>query len=268
MNRPEKRNAMNTRLWMEVGHMFSEIIPTESGCRCVLLTGAGKVFSAGIELAGANTFGGHVEKKNKMDGAQIAMSTLKSGGAWQIAWKAINLCTKPVIACIQRGCFGAALEMVCFADIRYCTQDCVFQAPEVDIGIAADLGGNQLFPKIIGNDSLVRELQLSGRRFSSEEALQFGLVSKICKDQAELMQHGLNMATKIAEKSPIAVTGVKAMLNFSRDHNVEDSLRFGLTWNAGMTQSRDMAIAGKAFFEKKKPVFDDAPILKDRESKL
>ena len=267
MNRPEKRNAMSPRVWQEIGHVFSEIVPAEADCRCVILTGAGKVFSAGIELAGANTFGGGHGGK-RLDGAQRAVTTLKSGGAWQNAWKAINLCTKPVIACMQRGCFGAALEMVCFADIRYCTQDCIFQAPEVDLGIAADLGGNQLFPKIIGNDSLVRELQFSGRRFTSEEALQFGLVSKICKDQTELMQQGLEMATMIAEKSPIAVMGVKTMLNYSRDHNVEDSLRFGLTWNTGMAQTKDMAIAGQAFFEKKKPVFENAPTLKDRDSKL
>ena len=149
MNRPEKRNAMSPRVWQEIGHVFSEIVPAEADCRCVILTGAGKVFSAGIELAGANTFGGGHGGK-RLDGAQRAVTTLKSGGAWQNAWKAINLCTKPVIACMQRGCFGAALEMVCFADIRYCTQDCIFQAPEVDLGIAADLGGNQLFPKICG----------------------------------------------------------------------------------------------------------------------
>ena len=147
MNRPEKRNAMSPRVWQEIGHMFGEIVPSESKCRCVILTGAGKAFSAGIELGGANTLGG-IHSGKPMDGAQKSISTLKFGGAWQDAWKAINLCPKPVIACIQRGCFGAALEMVCYADIRYCTEDCIFQAPEVDIGIAADLGGNDWFRTI------------------------------------------------------------------------------------------------------------------------
>ena len=63
---------------------------------------------------------------------------LREGGEWQRAWKAINECNKPVIACMQGGCFGAALEMVAFADVRFCTEDCVFQAPEVDLGLAAD----------------------------------------------------------------------------------------------------------------------------------
>ena len=53
MNRPEKRNAMSPRVWQEIGHMFGEIVPSESKCRCVMLTGAGKAFSAGIELGGA-----------------------------------------------------------------------------------------------------------------------------------------------------------------------------------------------------------------------
>ena len=267
MNRPEKRNAMSPRVWQEVGHMFSEIVPSESKCRCVILTGAGKVFSAGIELGGANTLG-DIDSEKRLDGAQKSISTLKFGGAWQDAWKAINLCPKPVIACIQRGCFGAALEMVCYADIRYCTEDCIFQAPEVDLGIAADLGGNQLFPKIIGNDSMVRELQLSGRRFSAAEAFQFGLISKVCKDAEKMRVEALALATQIAEKSPMAVLGIKMMLNYSRDHTLDDSLKFGLTWNSGMAQTKDLAIAGQAFFEKKKPVFEDAPTLKDRNSKL
>ena len=267
MNRPEKRNAMSPRVWQEIGHMFGEIVPSESKCRCVMLTGAGKAFSAGIELGGANTLGG-IHSGKPMDGAQKSISTLKFGGAWQDAWKAINLCPKPVIACIQRGCFGAALEMVCYADIRYCTEDCIFQAPEVDIGIAADLGGNQLFPKIIGNDSLVRELQLSGRRFGAAEAFQFGLVSKVCKDVQKLRDEALALATIIAEKSPVAVMGIKTMLNYSRDHTLDDSLKFGLTWNSGMAQTKDIAIAGQAFFENKKPAFEDAPTLKDRHSNL
>ena len=61
----------------------------------------------------------------------------------------------------------------------------------------------------------------------------------------------LALATIIAEKSPVAVMGIKTMLNYSRDHTLEDSLKFGLTWNSGMAQTKDIAIAGQAFFENK-----------------
>ena len=214
MNRPEKRNAMNMKLWQEVGHVFGVYLQHHPKCRAILLTGAGSVFSAGkrklyrwwcadrklfeayhstclfnikawwlqepclnptiifidvhsslflLHFSGidlSSSFVSNLQNDDgeddgvEWDGAHSAAKILRDGGAWQQAWLAINRCNKPVIACIQRGCFGAALEMIAYTDIRFCTADTVFQAPEVDIGLAADIGGNQMLPKIIGNDSL------------------------------------------------------------------------------------------------------------------
>merc|ERR1719231_1952357 len=166
---------MNTHLWQEVGHCFAEVIPADASCRCVVLTGAGPIFSAGIDLTGAmQTIAGG----ESQDAARRAVALMRVGGAWQQSWRSISACGKPVIAAIHGGCYGAALEMVAFADVRFCTEENVFQAPEVDIGLAADIGGNQMLPKVMGNDSLVREVQLSGRRLAAAEALSFGLVSR------------------------------------------------------------------------------------------
>lgn len=267
MNRPEKRNAMNKQLWMEVGHCFSQVVPMDGRCRCVLLTGSGSIFSSGIDLAGAlDTLGGGPEGGGnaKPDAAVRAIGVLREGGAWQRAWRAINLCNKPVIAAIHGGCFGAALEMVCFADIRMCTKDATFQAPEVSLGLAADIGGNQMFPKIIGNDSLLRELQMTGRRFDASEAKEFGLVSRVVPDKDALMAQAMDLAKQIAAKSPTAMLGVKTMLNFTRDHSVEDSLNFGLTWNGAMIQTTDVKRAGQAFMTKKDPEFPDVGSIVDK----
>lgn len=262
MNRADRRNAMNKVLWMEVGHCFSQFIPTQGRCRCVLLTGAGPIFSAGIDLGGTGgPFAEEPGADSKGDVASRALGVLREGGAWQRSWRAINLCSKPVIAAVHGGCYGAALEMICFADIRICTSDTTFQAPEVSLGLAADIGGNQMFPKIIGNDSLLRELQMSGRKFAAAEAEKFGLVSRVVPDRSALMDQVTELAASIAGKSPTAMLGVKTMLNFTRDHSVEDSLQFGLTWNAAMVQSDDMKTAGKAFMQKQSPVFPNAPPL-------
>lgn len=157
--------------------------------------------------------------------------------------------------------------MVAFTDIRFCTADAVFQAPEVDIGLAADIGGNQMLPKIVGNDSLLREMMITGRKINADEARAVGLVSRTFSNQAEMMAEAYATAATVASKSPLAVMGVKTLLNYTRDHTVEDSLRFGLTWNAGMLQTNDVQIAGAAFFTKQKPVFPDPPQL-IRPSKL
>ena len=73
------------------------------------------------------------------------------------------------------------------------------------------------------------------------------------------MANALKLASSIAAKSPVAVHGVKKMLNFSRDHSVHDSLAYGLTWNAAMIQTNDVRTAGRAFATKTAPVFPDAP---------
>lgn len=98
-----------------------------------------------------------------LDTSRRALSIIRSGREWQRAWSVLAECGVPVIACIHGGCFGAALEMIAACDIRLCTANAFFCAPEIDIGLAADIGGLQRFPKILGNDSLVRELMLTAR---------------------------------------------------------------------------------------------------------
>jgi delta(3,5)-delta(2,4)-dienoyl-CoA isomerase len=267
MNRPKKRNAFNKRHYMEIGHAFTHVIPSLPDCHCVLLTGAGPIFSAGIDLAGMSSggIGGSVvESESLSEGNHVvrrAAGVLVDGGLWQQAHLAINKCKKPVVVAIQKGCYGAALEMIAFADIRFCTSDCIFQAPEIDLGFAADVGGNQMLPKIIGNDSFMRELALTGRTFRAKEALQFGLVSRVLNDYEALMTVATKVATQIASKSSVATQSVKTMLNYTRDHTLADSMKFGLTWNAAFIQSSDTSIAGQAFMEKKSPIFSNAPVL-------
>jgi enoyl-CoA hydratase/carnithine racemase len=98
---------------------------------------------------------------------------------------------------------------------------------------------------------------LSARRLYAEEALRVGLVSRICKDQTSLEEEALALAKTIASKSPVATLGVKTLLNYSRDHTVDESLRFSLTWNAAMLQSNDVKIAGQAFVTKESPIYDN-----------
>ncbi len=102
---------------------------------------------------------------------------------------------------------------------------------EVDIGLAADIGTLQRFPKVTGNDSLIRELVYTARKFTAEEAEKLGLVSKILPDQESLINEALETAKLIASKSPVAVQGSKVNLIYSRDHSVEEGLKFMVIFN-------------------------------------
>jgi len=264
MNRPAKRNAMTREFWLEIGQFFQEVAD-DPDCRCVVVTGAGPMFSAGIDLEGGAALSGIPGQKPRLDAARVALGTIRGGSQWQRAFAAIADCGKPVIACVHGGCFGAGLELVAHVDIRFCTADAFFVAPEVDIALAADIGGLQQLPKIIGNDSLLRELMLSGRRMGAQEAKEFGLVSRICADQDQMRQQAFELARAIAAKSPVATHGIKTLLNYTRDHTVEDSRRFAITWNAAMIQTRDTAIAGKAMMTKEEAKFENlVPLRGDR----
>jgi len=143
------------------------------------------------------------------------------------------------------------------ADIRYCTSDAWFQIKEVDIGLAADVGTLQRLPRIVGNESLVRELAFSSRKMPSDEAKDCGLVSRIFPDKPSMMQAATELATTIAKKSPVAVQGTKVHLVYSRDHPVEHGLQYQAIWNAAMLQSEDLLKAAMAQMNKTKAEFKD-----------
>merc|ERR1719277_2092022 len=158
----------------------------------------------------------------------------------QDAITAIERCLKPTIAVIHGACVGAGVDLITACDVRLCSADAFFSVKEVAVGLAADVGTLARLPKIVGNDSLVRELALSARNFSAEEAKSFGLVSRVLGSTEEALADGISLAAQIAAHSPVAIVGTKKNLNYARDHTVQESLDFVKTWNACMLQSEDL----------------------------
>ena len=159
-----------------------------------------------------------------------------------------------MIAAIHGGCIGGALDLVTACDIRLATDDAFFCIQEINIGMAADVGTLQRLPRIIPN-SKMRELAYTGRRMLADEAKESGLVSDIYSSQEEMVNAAKEMANEIAKKSPIAIYGLKALMNYSRDHTISDSLDFNALWSGAMLSQRDMEEAIKAFVEKREATF-------------
>ena len=127
---------------------------------------------------------------------------------------------------------------------------------EVDIGLAADIGTLSRLPKIVGNNSWVKEVSLSARHFGAEEAYRVGFVSQICETREKGLEAALSMAKSLASKSPVAVQGTKELLNHARDHSVADSLRYTGIWNSAAIQTRDVQQAMLSGLKKTKPRFE------------
>ncbi|XP_041468869.1 delta(3,5)-Delta(2,4)-dienoyl-CoA isomerase, mitochondrial-like [Lytechinus variegatus] len=255
VNRPEKRNAMNRAFWREMVECFNTIA-TDQDCRVVLLTGSGKTFSAGIDLQdNAELMQGAVPGSSELDVARIANKIRLKVKEYQESFFVIEKCPKPVIAAVQGGCLGGGLCMISGCDIRICTEDAWFQIKETDLGLAADVGVLQWLPPKTGNDSLLRELCFTARKFDSKEAKEIGLVSRLYPDKEAMVAGAMELAAIIASKSPVAVQGTKVHLNYSRDHSVADSFEYAATWNSAHLQSEDLVKAVMASMAKSKPEF-------------
>ena len=252
LNRPDRSNAMNEAMWQELREAMRWADATPS-VRAVVLTGAGKNFCAGIDLA---MLGGVAKAVAHADPARSREALRRLILDLQDCLTSIERCRKPVLAAIQGACIGGALDMVTCCDMRYAAADAVFSVREVDVGMTADVGTLQRLPRIVP-DGVARELAYTGRNLEAGEAAAIGLVNRLFPTQEELLAGVMTIAQAIAAKSPLAIRGTKEMLNYGRDHSVADGLDHVATWNAAMLMSADLEEAMSAARERRKPVYQD-----------
>lgn len=258
LNRPEELNSMIPAFWREIPEAVKKI-DREALARVIVISSTGKHFSAGMDLA-VFTSGGLEEEAEigrKHERLRHMVTLL------QDTFSSLENCRIPVLIAIQGGCIGGAVDMSTAADCRYITEDGFFTVYETKIGMTADVGTLQRLPKLIP-EGLARELAYTGRRMYADEAKACGLVNAVYKDQAEMLSKVMGIATEIAENSPLAVSGCKEMINYTRDHSTADSLRYMSVWQTGMFQPQvDMMEAFTAKAEKRKPNYDNLATLQD-----
>jgi enoyl-CoA hydratase len=155
---------------------------------------------------------------------------------------------------VQGGCIGGGVDFVTACDIRIATENSFFTVQEVNIAIVADVGTLQRIPHLLPQ-GLVRELAYTGRRFPAAEAKHYGFVNAVHPDHDAALAAATAMAEQIAAKSPLAITGIKHVLNHGRDHSIEDGLEYVALWNAGMLQGEDVPNAVKAQMARQEAVF-------------
>ena len=252
MNRPDQLNSMIRIFWKELPDLIKEI-DKNSDARVIVLSGQGKHFSAGMDLA---TFVPPKKSELEVDPARQREVFYHEVLELQDAFTALEECRMPTIASIHGACVGGAIDMVAACDMRYCSEDAFFKIAEVDIGIAADVGTLQRLPSLIPLASL-RELAFTGRKFDSSEAKSLGLVNEVFESQETLADEVQKIAQNIAKKSPLVTRVIKKQINYARDHSVRDSLEFHATWNASLISGKDMQEAMTSYMNKTEGDFDD-----------
>ena len=246
---------MSRDFWVELGEVL-EVINKDSDIRVVVMSSTGKHFCAGMDLNAFTNGVDNIPDDKKPDHARIGEAVYRVAKELQEYISTLEKIRVPVIAAIHGGCIGGAVDMVTACDIRLASDDAFFCIQEINIGMAADVGTLQRLPKIIP-DSKMREMAYTGRRMYAEEAKEAGLVSGTYGSQEELIEAANKLASEIASKSPVAIYGLKAVMNYSRDHNVNDSLEYNALWSGAMLSQKDMTEQMTANMEKRDATFNE-----------
>ena len=255
LSRPDELNTMSRDFWVELGEVL-DVINRDSDIRVVVMSSTGKHFCAGMDLNAFTNGVDNIPDDKKPDHARIGEAVYRVAKELQEYISTLEKIRVPVIAAIHGGCIGGAVDMVTACDIRLASDDAFFCIQEINIGMAADVGTLQRLPKIIP-DSKMREMAYTGRRMYAEEAKEAGLVSATYGSQEELLEAANKLASEIASKSPVAIYGLKAVMNYSRDHNVNDSLEYNALWSGAMLSQKDMTEQMTANMEKRDASFNE-----------
>jgi enoyl-CoA hydratase len=257
LNRPEKRNSMIPAFWNELPEIIRDI-DHNAKARVILISSTGPHFTSGLDVSSfAQTEITDPEEKRtaRLQAGADFYAAVKN---MQDSFTVIEQCRVPVIAAIQGGCIGGGVDLITACDMRYATEDAFITIFETNIGMTADVGTFPRISKLIP-DGIARELAYTGRRMPAAEASSIGLVNQVYKTHDELIEGVMTLATEIASKAPLAITGCKQMMNYSRDHTVADSLDYIAIWNASMLQREEIFEAMKANAEKRPGEFVDLP---------
>ncbi|CAM9763536.1 unnamed protein product [Pylaiella littoralis] len=263
INRPDKANAMSSSFFAELGDCFGRLA-VDPACRAIVLCGSGNVFSSGLDLEEhAPTFLAMTSPSPAgdlgRDPARKSFEIARFVSGMQESLASIDRCPKPVICAVHSACIGGGVDLVCATDIRLASSDAWFSIKEasfqrgVDIGLCADLGTLQRLPKLIGSDSLARELVFTARKFPAAEALKAGFLSTVLDDKQELMDHAVKLGSQIAARSPVAMQGSKVNLNYGRDHTIAQALQHQALWSSVMLQTGDIPAAMMSAQKRKPP---------------
>jgi enoyl-CoA hydratase len=218
LNQPEALNTMHPTFWRELDEVLTQL-HTEGNARVLVISSTGKHFSAGMAL---ETFAGSIKMDDQTPEGRAAIFDMVT--SMQATFTKLETLRMPVIAAIQGGCIGGAVDMVTACCIRYATSNAFFCIQEINIGMVADVGTLQRLPKLIPM-AVVKELAYTGRRFPAEKALQYGLVNAVFDTPEAMLEAAMLCAAEIASKPPVAIWGTKQALQYARDHSVEESLQ-------------------------------------------
>jgi enoyl-CoA hydratase/carnithine racemase len=240
LNRPEKRNAFNGDLVLATGQALREAA-ADAAVRCVVVRGAGPMFSSGMDLAALAAVADAPEnlrpfRRECIDAFNIAEDM-----------------TKPTVCVIHGACIGGALELALACDLRVVASDAVVGMPETRIGLIPDVGGSSRLPAVVGLGR-AKELIMTGKLISGEEAERIGLANRVAPaDELEAAADAL--VDELLACAPVAVGLAKRVMDASAKPALAATLELEVAMQERCAATADFAEGAAAFREKRQPEF-------------
>ena len=240
LNRPERANAFTTRMGGELVDVFHALEAEPAGYRCAVPTGAGeRAFCAGADLK---------ERDGMTDGDFARQHHLFERMA-----RAVLACPVPLLGAINGAAFAGGLELALCCDFAYASETARFALTEVTLGIMPGAGGTQNLPRTIG-ERRAKEVILTGRPFSAQDALAWGMLNRLCAP-GEVLPAMLETARTIAGNAPLSVRQAKKAITQGLQMDRASGMLFEIEAYYQLIGTADRVEGIRAFNEKRRPVF-------------
>ncbi|MBO8162572.1 MAG: enoyl-CoA hydratase/isomerase family protein [Brevibacillus sp.] len=240
LNRPNELNTFNYPTLVRLGEIIEELQQDVKGTRVVILQAEGRAFSAGADL----------KERRTLNEQQVRRNVKKI----RDVFSALERLPQPTIAAINGFAFGGGFELALSCDFRYAVRDSKMGLTEVSLGIIPGAGGTQRLPRLIGF-AKAKELILTARKVSAEEAMNFGILNGVADNLEQLQEIVSALANEILANAPLAVYQAKFAIDRGSSVDLQTGLELESKAYEVIIPTKDRLEALDAFREKRKPVF-------------
>src|SRR6202451_833297 len=237
LNRPDKRNAISFELIDDLRRALKEV--ETSAAIVLIVTGAGKAFSAGMDLENLKTLLGRSPEQNLEDSATMVRM-----------FRTLYEFPKVTIAAVNGAAIAGGTGLALLCDFTLAVPEAKFGYTEVRIGFVPAIVATFLLRQV--GEKIARDLLLTGRIFDAAEALKIGLINEIVPPE-KLLDRARELAAQLAENSPLSLLNTKRLLSEHARAELDSQIEAAIRENAGIRESADFREGIESFLEKRKP---------------
>ena len=247
LNRPERLNAISGEM---LGELSAKLVEADKDAetRCIVLTGAGRGFCAGLDLVAVGEGGIGSRRQREGDNRARRLFDLRDAPI-NVMWKLDT----PVVCAVNGAAAGYGMDLTLLADIRIASESAKMAAVTAKRNVVPESGGTWLLPRLIGW-AKAAELYYRARTVDAAECLDIGLVNVVVPNE-ELMPTAMQWAEEIADNAPMAVQTTKRMMRMGLEESYDTAVDHLMVHLNGMFQSEDFEEGVRAFLERRKPNF-------------